>query len=153
MKGDLSIMNSTVTEILRKYGAGELTVEEANKQLKEAGSNVYLNPNKTGNAWMDDGLGGETLTVENGKVVGGGIADDYTIYYEGKEWHTNGDGETLVAGPGIPEVMPTEKLPEKADMSRKPENANSVVRQKTKRGTYDIYYDELGYAVKATRVR
>lgn len=145
-------MNSIITEILRKYGAGELTVEEANKQLKEAGSNVYLNPNKTGNAWLDDGLGGETITIKDGKIVGGGIADDYSIYYNGKVYHAGPDGETLVEGPGIPETVEREKLPEKVDMSRKPERANSVVRRKTKRGTYDVYYDELGYAVKATRV-
>lgn len=39
------------------------------------------------------------------------------------------------------------------DMSRRPDLAGMVVRQFTKIGTYDVHYNEGGYAVKAVRVK
>lgn len=45
--------------------------------------------------------------------------------------------------------MPTLKRP---DMSRRPDLAGKVIRQFTKIGTYDVHYDEDGYAVKSVRV-
>lgn len=145
-------MEKTVLEILRDYGDGKLTVEEANQKLKEANAGIYLNPNKTGNAWIDDGLGGEVCTVENGKVVGGGIADDYDIIYNGKVWHTNGDGETLVEGPGIKEILDRPDYPEKVDMSRRQDLAGTTQIQKTKMGTFEVTYNDDGYCVKSRRV-
>lgn len=35
-----------VTEIIMKYTAGEATLEETNAALKEAGTKIYLNPDK-----------------------------------------------------------------------------------------------------------
>ena len=41
--------------------------------------------------------------------------------------------------------------PHKPDLSRRKELAGQVVEQKTNAGRFDVTYDELGYAVKATR--
>ena len=41
--------------------------------------------------------------------------------------------------------------PDKPDLSRRKELAGQVVEQKTNAGRFDVTYDELGYAVKATR--
>lgn len=36
----------SINEIIRKYTADELTVDEANAELKKAGAKFYLDPNK-----------------------------------------------------------------------------------------------------------
>lgn len=36
----------TINEILKKYTAGEFTVEETNAELKNAGASFYLDPKK-----------------------------------------------------------------------------------------------------------
>lgn len=141
----------SINEIMEKYTKGELTVEDANAALKEAGAKFHLDPDKTGNAWIDDGLGGQVCNVENGKVVGGGVADQYTILYDGKEWHTNGDGETLVEGPGIPLVKEKEDLPDEVDMSRNIAMAGKTDRVHTTRGWYTRTYDEYGHCVKVIK--
>lgn len=45
-----------------------------------------------------------------------------------------------------------ERLPERPDMSRRIDLAGQTVRQLTKAGTYEVSYDEDGYAKMAKRV-
>jgi hypothetical protein len=45
-----------------------------------------------------------------------------------------------------------QRLPERPDMSRKIDLAGQTVRQLTKAGTYEVSYDEDGYAKRAKRV-
>lgn len=91
-------MSDTVLEILRDYGAGKLTVEEANQKLKDAGSNVYLNPNKPGNAMLDTGTGSlDPVTVVDGKLTHpAGIPRQDEVIYEGKVWWLDDDQMTLI---------------------------------------------------------
>lgn len=146
---------SNVTEVIRQYGNGEITLEEANTKLKEMGSNIHLNPNKTGNALIDDGLGGELCTVEDGKVVGGNISETYTIFYDGKEWHTDpSDHATLIEGPGTPlTINKHDKKPVKPDMSRDISKANTQEIEYTAYGAFKKTYDENGYCVSAVKVQ
>lgn len=44
------------------------------------------------------------------------------------------------------------KYPEQPIMKRIPEFAGLTITQKTKIGQFDVKYDELGYAVKSTKV-
>lgn len=46
----------------------------------------------------------------------------------------------------------SERLPDKADLSRRTDLAGQVIVQKTKIGAFAVHYDEDGYAVKAERV-
>lgn len=46
-------MNKVFEDILAKYTAGELTAEEANKQLKEAGANFSVDPSKATDGWTE----------------------------------------------------------------------------------------------------
>ena len=60
--------------------------------------------------------------------------------------------EELEAGT-LPTPADRNKLPmKKLDMERKPEMAGKTVTQKTIHGTYEVFYDDRGYAFKATRV-
>ena len=91
-------MSDTVLEILRDYGAGKLTVEEANQKLKDAGSNVYLNPNKSGNAMLDTGTGSlDPVTVVDGKLTHpAGMPRQDEVIYDGKVWWLDDDQMTLI---------------------------------------------------------
>ena len=46
-------MNKVFEDILAKYTAGELTAEETNKQLKEAGANFSIDPFKATDGWTE----------------------------------------------------------------------------------------------------
>lgn len=137
--------------ILKKYSDGEFTMEEANKELEKIGSNIRLGK-KTGNAWIDDGCGGELCTVKDGKIVGGNVSSMYNVYYDGKVYHTSDDCATLVEGKATPETVEKEVLPDEVDRSRHIERANTSVVQKTKKGTYETFYNEDGYAYKFVKV-
>lgn len=142
--------NELLNDILHKYTTGEYTVEEANKLLAENDFGIHLNPEKKGNCLVDSGIGSPDVhMVEDGKLVGGS-APLCDIYYDGKVWHNEGDDPTLLPG-GFPRPEAVKPLPERPDMSRKQEFAGTVQEQKTRFGVYDVHYDELGYAVKASR--
>lgn len=53
---------------------------------------------------------------------------------------------------GFAPGAPAEKLPEGVDLRRRTELAGQTTLQKTKNGTFEVYYDEDGYAVKAKKV-
>lgn len=154
-----------IDAIMKAYNSGTITIDEANKQLDALdgvqdgvyGVGFYLASDRAKgcNAWIYSGIGDpDPVVVKDGKVVGG-CHPSYYVYYDGKTWHTKDIGDdTLVEGP--PDLKAwskeTEPLADELDMGRKIENAGKVVRQRTKRGTYDVYYNDLGYATKAVKV-
>lgn len=161
----MATYRAEIDEIMAQYNAGKITIDEANKKLDaldgaqdgEYGIGFYLASDRAKgcNAWLDCGIGNpDPVKIEDGKLVGGGHPS-YTILYQGKRWHVKSvDDPTLVEGPGVSETVEREVLPDDIDWSRKKEYAGrkEPVRQKTKKGTYDVYYNELGYAVKAVKV-
>lgn len=161
----MATYRAEIDEIMAQYNAGKITIDEANKKLDaldgaqdgKYGIGFYLASDRAKgcNAWLDCGIGyPDPVKIEDGKLVGGGHPS-YTILYQGKRWHVKSvDDATLVEGPGVSETVEREVLPADIDWSRKKEYAGrkEPVRQKTKKGTYDVYYNELGYAVKAVKV-
>lgn len=105
---------------LLDYTKGEKTLEEANKALKEMGSNIYLNPDRNklteeekrsttvgyypnqanGYGLMDHGVGClEKVHVVNGKTVDVNMgAETAYVYIAGKKYELKGD--TLVEPEG-----------------------------------------------------
>lgn len=59
---------SKVNEIMEKYKAGEITVEEANEQLRQQGANFHLEPmtdeERAGKKQLEDELGFIPATEE-----------------------------------------------------------------------------------------
>lgn len=106
----------TIEEIILDYTKGEKDLEETNDALKEAGSNIYLNPDRnklteeekrsttvgyypdqaTGYGLMDHGVGDvEKVHVVNGKTVDVNMGEEYAlVYIAGKKYELKGD--TLV---------------------------------------------------------
>lgn len=101
-----------VTEIIRKYGAGELTLQEANEKLAESGTGLYLDPNKnviteeekaatvvsenpeevTGYGLMSVGIGApEKMHVANGKFDYDTGLHGYYFYIGDKVFKVDGD--------------------------------------------------------------
>lgn len=91
-------MKNNVTDTLRKYSAGELTLEEANGKLK--GSSLYLDPKKNviteeekrqttvgyypeqanGYGLLDSGTGTmDKVLVKNGRLVNCDMGSSYAI--------------------------------------------------------------------------
>lgn len=161
-----------VTEIIGKYTNGEATLEETNQALKDAGSGITLVPGKNelteeeirgttigqypdmANGWglLDTGTGSyDKVEVRNGELVNCDCGQmKAIIIIAGRSYYV--DGKKLVdEEPDYPEKEVT-KLPVEPDMSRKPEMAGKTVTQKTQRGTFDVTYNEDGYAVKAVKV-
>lgn len=136
-----------INEILFKWGKGQLTTEEANKQL--AGTGLAINPNKTGNAMVDSGIGSmDPVNVVDGKIVGGS-APQCDIYYNGKIWHNVGDDPTLIPG-GYPRTE-AKDVQRTLDMSRQTKFANTTQIQHVNGVTYEVEYDADGYAHRATK--
>ena len=99
-----------INAIIEAYKKHQITADEANKALADAGSNIRFNPDNA-KGWTEE-------QMENGFL------------------------------PGDPAV----ELPERPDMSRREELAGlPPVTQLTKHSAYDVYYDDLGYAVKAVK--
>ncbi len=106
----------TTNEILNKYTTGEMTLPEANEALKEAGSDLYLDPDRNklteeemrgttvgyypdqanGYGLMDHGVGCmEKVHVVNGKTVDVNMgAETAYVYIAGHKYELKGD--TLV---------------------------------------------------------
>ncbi len=74
-------------------------------------------------------------------------------------FHLNADGgtegwtEAEMAEGFIPAETEPESLRKELDLSRREDLAGTVQTQKIAGAVYDVTYDELGYAVKAVRVR
>ena len=78
----------TATEILRKYTAGEKTLEETNEALKEAGTHFHLDPTRNeikpeevGHyGLLDTGTGSlDKVKVENGHLVNADCGEMYAL--------------------------------------------------------------------------
>lgn len=176
---DLSTL-TTVKQVMEAYSQGLIDVSEANIRLDELDSTIYLNeefdaitdeeandavvsnnPAKvTGYGLMYMGIGKPIkLYVKNGSLgednalgpnmyatflIGGrwyGIDDDHLVEYE----------PYVAAHKAEMAANRKPKLPSTPDMSRRTDLAGQVVRQQVKSGYFDVTYNELGYAVKATR--
>lgn len=103
----------TTNEILNKYTTGEMTLPEANEALKEAGSDLYLNPDRNelteeemrattigyypdqANGWglLDHGVGCmEKVHVVNGRTVDVDMGQETAyVYMAGKRYRLRGD--------------------------------------------------------------
>lgn len=110
----------TIEEIILDYTKGEKDLPETNEALKEAGSNIYLNPDRNklteeemrattigyypdqanGYGLMDHGVGGfEKVHVVNGKTVDVNMGEEYAlVYIAGHKYELKGD--TLVEPEG-----------------------------------------------------
>ena len=106
----------TIEEIILDYTKGEKDLEETNAALKEAESDLYLNPDRNklteeemrsttvgyypdqANGWglMDHGVGGfEKVHVVDGKTVNVNMGEEFAlVYIAGKKYELKGD--TLV---------------------------------------------------------
>lgn len=105
-------MNKT-NEILSKYTSGDITLEQANAELKEAGANLHLDPEKntlteseiretvtgqtpaeaTGMGLLDTGTGSlDKVFVEDGKLVDADCGDmPALLLIGGKTYNVQGD--------------------------------------------------------------
>ena len=103
----------TTNEILNKYTTGEMTLPEANEALKEADSDLYLDPNRNvitpeelaetrvgmtpdeANGWgiLDHGVGSlEKVHVVNGRTVDVDMGQETAyVYMAGKRYRLRGD--------------------------------------------------------------
>lgn len=106
----------TVSEIMSKYTAGELSVEEANKALFDAGSSVKLDPDKNAittdeymatsagdtpdkvNGWglLDTGTGSlDKVEIRNGRLVDCDCGEMYAlVFIAGRMYHISGSALT-----------------------------------------------------------
>ena len=103
----------TTNEILNKYTTGEMTLPEANEALKEADSDLCLDPNRNvitpeelaetrvgetpaeANGWgiLDHGVGSlEKVHVVNGRTVDVDMGQETAyVYMAGKRYRLRGD--------------------------------------------------------------
>lgn len=103
----------TIEEIILDYTKGEKDLPETNEALKEAGSNLYLNPDRNklteeekrattvgyypdqanGYGLMDHGVGDlEKVHVVNGKTVDVNMGEEIAfVYIAGKKYKLKGD--------------------------------------------------------------
>ena len=108
----------TIEEIILDYTKGEKDLPETNEALKEAGSDLYLNPDRNklteeekrattvgyypdqanGYGLMDHGVGDmEKVHVVNGRTVDVNMGEEIAfVYIAGKKYELKGD--TLVEG-------------------------------------------------------
>ena len=103
-------MKKNINETLRKYTAGDLTLEEANEKL--AGSGLYLDPNKNviteaekrqtvvgyypeqANGWgfLDSGTGTmDPCRIVNGELANCDMGESYAlVFIAGRMYHVMG---------------------------------------------------------------
>ena len=163
---------SKICDIIGKYTAGEVDVETTNRALINAGyEGILLVPGKNtlteeekrattigyypdqANGWglLASGTGTfDKVEVRNGKLVGCDMGDSYAMYLiAGHQYYVHGD----MINDEKPEETEAKVLPARPNTKRDASKANTVERQETKRGFYDVYYDDNGYVKKAIRVK
>ena len=89
-----------VTEILRKYTTGEYDANQTNEALKEAGSDLYVNPGKnvilpderTTHGLLDTGTGSlDKVEIKDGHMVNCDCGEMPAFcYFNGKTYKVNG---------------------------------------------------------------
>lgn len=167
----------TINEALSMYTAKDLTAEEANEYLKEMGASFSLVPGKNvltdddrkvttvgyypnqanGYGLLDTGTGTmDKVEVKNGKLL-------FDVNQVNEDGTTNMVAYVIICGKtyevfgntlGEVKEKPAGKVVQKdVDLSRREDLAGQVVRQTCRRGVFDVHYDEIGYAVKATKVK
>ena len=159
----------SMTEILNKYTAGQTTLEETNAALAEMGAGIHLKPGKNeltaeetaaakaetaananGFGLLDTGTGTlDKVKIQGGKLVDCDMGESLAmVYIAGKTYYVQGRELTDKA----PQTASPEKLPKTPDMRRREDLAGQTVAQRTLSGKYNVTYDDLGYAQKATKV-
>ena len=160
---------SKLSDIIGLYTKGEKTYEEVNAMLKEEGvTSFHLDPEK--NQLKPEEIAATVVAEDPDEVTGWGLLDTGTGSYDKvkveKGTLINCDcGETyalVLIGGMMFEVDGTELVPyatnrpatgtkvqKTLNMGRRKDLAGKCVEQVTARGTYDVYYNDLGYAVKA----
>lgn len=92
-------------KIIVKYTTGKTTLEETNKALKDAKTNLQLDPEKNkihkGEektfGLMGSGTGTlDKVAIKNGKLVDGVGDMKVEIFFDGKKYNAAKDGATLV---------------------------------------------------------
>ena len=94
-------MKNNINETMSKYTAGEITLEQANEELKKAEAGFHLDPNKNviteaekrqtvvgyypeqanGFGMLDSGTGTmDKVQVKDGHLVGCDCGDSYALY-------------------------------------------------------------------------
>ena len=158
-----------INETMSKYTAGEITLEQANEELKKADAGIRLNPKKNvlteeemrattighfpdqanGFGLLDSGTGTlDKVRVKDGRLVNCDMGESYALLIiAGRTYRVKG---TVLVEPEPEQEAPA--IPARPDMHRRKDLAGQVVRQTTKIGLYDVTYNEDGYAVKASRV-
>lgn len=160
---------SKILDILMDYTSGKKDVETTNAALKEAGATFYLDPGKNvlteeeirasvvghypdmanGFGLLDSGTGTlDKVVIKNGELVNCDMGNSTALVVIADRWYYV-DGKKLVEKE--PEYETAGKvLPKKLDMSRRKDLAGQTVEQVTAQGTFDVHYNENGYATKAT---
>ena len=158
-----------INETMSKYTAGEITLEQANEELKKAEAGFHLDPNKNvlteeekrsttigcypdqanGFGLLDTGTGTlDKVRVKDGRLVNCDMGESYALLIiAGRTYRVKG---TVLVEPEPEQEAPA--IPARPDMHRRKDLAGQVVRQTTKSGLYDVTYNEDGYAVKASKV-
>ena len=160
---------SKISDIIGLYTKGEKTYEEVNALLKEEGvDSFHLDPTKnqltaeeiaatvvsedpdevSGYGLLDSGTGSyDKVKVEKGTLVNCDCGEMYALVLIGGMMFEVDGTELVPYGTNRPATGT--KVQKTLDMSRRKDLANQVVEQVTARGTYEVHYDKLGYAVKA----
>lgn len=167
-----------INDILRRYTSGEETLENANAALAAAGAGFRLEPGRneitgeerhqtvtgyapeqaSGFGLLDTGTG----TMEKVRVTGGML--EFPVNQVRPDGSVNMRAFVLIAGkryevvgsrlaeplPDSPPA-PVKKILKTPDLRRRTDLAGQVVRQHTRAGDFDVFYDSLGYAVKSSR--
>lgn len=167
---------NNINEILKDYTTGEADLEKTNAALREAGAGFSLQPGQNeiteadrretvvgyyphqanGYGLLDTGTGSmEKVPVKEGRLPfavnevqpdGGTNMTAYFIIC-GRVYEVFGDtlGEVRERG----ESKPVQK---EVDMRRRTDLAGQTAEQTCRQGRFRVTYDEMGYAVKATKL-
>lgn len=168
---------STINDIIRKYTTSEADLERTNAALQEAGAGFHLEPGKNdltdedrretvvgyypdqASGWglLDTGTG----SMEKVHVTGGRL--EHPVNQVQPDGGTNMAAYVIICGrvyevfgdtlrePAEEEAPAVQKVPRTPDMRRRANLAGRTVRQHTRAGDFEVRYDELGYAVRASR--
>lgn len=168
-------MNS-INEILRDYTAGETDLEAANAALAEAGAGFHLEPGRneitdedrrqtvvgyypnqaTGYGLLDTGTG----SMEKVVVTGGRL--EHPVNRVQPDGSTNMAAYVIICGRTyevfgdelgeVREAEPAPRVQREVDMRRRTDLAGQQAEQTCRQGRFRVTYDEMGCAVKATRL-
>lgn len=168
-------MNS-IDKIICDYTAGTADLEQTNAALKDAGAGFAFQPGKNeiteedrretvvgyypeqANGWglLNTGTG----SMEKVRVNGGKL--EFAVNEVQEDGRTNSFAQVVICGRVYDvrgnalaepvEVPETPDVPVSVDLSRRTDMAGQESWQMTKQGRFRVTYDDMGYAVKATRL-